>query len=57
MKAFSQGNADFSVYGNIIEDIRHQAKGVRFPNFCHAKRNCNIVADALAKKGKGLYGA
>ena len=42
----------FFPYGNIIVDIRFQASAFQFSCFCHVKRNCNIVAVALAKKAK-----
>ena len=43
-------------YGNIIEDILYQASVFHFSNFSHFKHNCNIVADALAKKTKDYIG-
>nr|POE73462.1 hypothetical protein CFP56_08765 [Quercus suber] len=45
IQAISQGTSDFSAYGHIIEDIRSQAAAFQFSVFCHASRNCNIVAD------------
>ena len=45
-----------SAYGNIIEDILYQASVFHFSDFCHFKHNCNIVADALAKKTKDFIG-
>ena len=56
IQAISQGNSDFSVYGNILEDIRLQAAVLEFYNFCHVNHKCNIVADALAKKAKNCTG-
>lgn len=56
IQAISQGNSDFSVYGNILEDIRLQAAGLEFYNFCHVNRKCNIVAGALAQKAKNCMG-
>ena len=45
-----EGTFDFSAYGHIIEDICSQAAAFQFSVFCHVSHNCNIVADALAKK-------
>ena len=45
------GNAAFSLYGNIVKDIR----GL-FSDFIYLHRACNLVADALAKKAKTSLG-
>lgn len=53
INALSQGSGGFASYGNIIEDILFLAADFQFLfifcNFCHVKRICNVVADALAK--------
>ena len=54
IQAVIQGNSMSAEYGNIIEDIRILAADFDFIHFIHAKRNCNVVADALAKKAKVL---
>ena len=41
-----------SAYGNIIDDIRCRVAAFESFEFCQVHRNCNIVADALAKKSK-----
>ena len=56
IQALIQGNSTSSEYGNIIEDIRTLATDFDFCHFIHVKRNCNVVADALAKKAKTLSG-
>ena len=54
IQAIIQGNSASAEYGNIIEDIRSLAADFDFCLFIHVKRNCNVVADALAKKAKTL---
>uniref|UniRef100_A0A7N2MBE6 RNase H type-1 domain-containing protein n=1 Tax=Quercus lobata TaxID=97700 RepID=A0A7N2MBE6_QUELO len=54
IQAVIQGNSMSAEYGNIIEDIRILAADFDFIHFIHVKRNCNVVADALAKKAKVL---
>ena len=50
INAINQGNAGFSTYGNIIEDIRCQAVVFQSFVFNHVSHSCNCVTDALAKK-------
>ena len=54
IQALIQGNSASSEYGNIIEDIRTLATDFDFRHFIHVKHNCNVVADAFAKKAKTL---
>ena len=35
-----------------MDDILHLSAQLRSFNFCHVKRNCNRVADAMAKKSR-----
>ena len=56
INALSQGSSGFASYGNIIEDILFLAADFLFFFFCHVKRICNVVADALDKKAKDLLG-
>lgn len=49
IQAIKADTADQSMYGHIVDDILHQT-AQRFSDFCHVKRICNKVADALAKK-------
>ena len=56
IQALIQGNSASAEYGNIIDDIRTLAADFDFCHFIHVKRNCNVVADALAKKAKILSG-
>ena len=51
-QAITHGNSELAEYGHIIEDIRILAADFDFIQFSHVKRNCNVVADALAKKAK-----
>lgn len=41
----------------MIEDVlfQFQVNELSFFCFCHVKRNCNCVADALAKKKKAKF--
>ena len=52
IQAVTHGNAELAEYGHIVEDIRILAADFDFIQFSHVKRNCNVVADALAKKAK-----
>ncbi|XP_030934115.1 uncharacterized protein LOC115959727 [Quercus lobata] len=56
INAIDQGNAGFSTYGNVIEDIRCQAVLFQSSVFNHVNRSCNCVAVALAKKAKRGWG-
>ena len=49
IQAIKADTADQSMYGHIVDDILHQTAQMRFSDFCHVKRICNKVADALAK--------
>ena len=48
------GNSASAEYGNIIDGIRILVADFDFIHFNHVKHNCNVVADALAKKAKTL---
>lgn len=50
IQAIKDGQPCQSFYGHIVDDILHLSAQLRSFNFCHMKRNCNRVADALAKK-------
>ena len=50
----SQGNDVLFAYGNIIDYILWHVAAFQFFEFCQVHRNCNFVADALAKKGNHL---
>lgn len=50
------GNAAFSLYGNIVKDIRGLVSVFQFSDFIYLHRACNLVADALAKKAKTSLG-
>ncbi|XP_075668938.1 uncharacterized protein LOC142638757 [Castanea sativa] len=52
IQAITQGNSDNLELGHIIDDIRILATDFNSSQFCHVKRNCNVVANALAKKAK-----
>ena len=43
--------------GVVIEDIHCQAVVFQSSVFNHASRSCNCVADAIAKKARGNWGA
>ena len=53
IQTINEGFLDQATYGHIVEDIHHasQVPTVIF-QFCHVKRSCNKVADALAKRAK-----
>ena len=52
INALADGRAEQSIYGHIIVDIIHEAAQLSFSKFVHVNRNCNRVADAMAKKAK-----
>ena len=52
IQAITRKDSDFLPFGNIIDDIWLQVSTFQFSDFCHVHRNCNIVADALAKRAK-----
>ena len=47
-----QENSNHPDFGHIIDDIRILASDLNSFQFCHVKRNCNVVADAPAKRAK-----
>ena len=52
INALADGRADQSIYGHIIDDILHEAAQLSFTDFIYVNRNCNRVANTLAKKAK-----
>ena len=52
IQALKEGSSGHSVFSNLIKDSLFQAAKLHFYDFCHVKRSCNTVADALAKKAK-----
>ena len=52
IQAIIQENSGHPEFGHIIDDIRILATDSIPFQVCHVKRNCNVVADALAKKVK-----
>ena len=47
---------DMASFGNILGDIRMHSDVFHFVEFAYVNRNCNVVADALAKKAKSVRG-
>ena len=56
INALSQGSSCSTSYGNTVEDILFFVAAFQFFYFCHVKRICNVVANALAKNTKDLLG-
>ena len=52
IQAIKDGQPCQSFYGHIVDDIFHLSAQLRNFTFCHVNRNCNRVADALAKKSQ-----
>ena len=52
IQAINGGLSSPSLYGHIVDDILHLASQLRYYKFYHVNRNCNKVADALAKKSR-----
>ena len=52
IQALKEGSSGHSVFSNLIKDSLFQAAKLHFYDFCHVKRSCNTVADALVKKAK-----
>ncbi|XP_030945938.1 uncharacterized protein LOC115970443 [Quercus lobata] len=52
IQAIIQENLDHPHFGHIIDDITILALDLNSFQFCHVKCNCNVVADALAKRAK-----
>ena len=52
IQAIIQENSDHLDFGHIIDNIRIFASDLNSFQFCHVKRNCNVVVDALAKRAK-----
>ena len=57
INALLHGAGDLASFGNILDDIRLHSSVFQFVEFVHVSRNCNSVADALAKKAKSNVGA
>ena len=56
IQAISEGILDSSAFGHIVDDIRMLAEAFQFSLFTHVPRNCNVLADSLAKKAKTIRG-
>ena len=54
MKAIVQEHPVLTSYGDIVDDIHDVASTFQSAQFVSVHRACNMVADALAKKAKGL---
>ncbi len=54
IKALFTNDPCMAVYGHIIQDIKFTASTLRWSRFQHVKRQCNLVAHALARKAKDL---
>ena len=52
INALVDGRAEQSIYGHIILDILLEAAQLSFSEFVYVNRNCNRVADAMARKAK-----
>ena len=52
IQALTHGATSEAPYGNLIDNILILASHLSKVNFCHVKRSCNRVADALAKRVK-----
>ena len=52
INTISQGSANQSLYGHIVDDILAQVSLLSSSYFCFVPRLCNKVADALAKRAK-----
>ena len=47
MKALSSSLADWSLLGNVVDDVRHLVFGMHWVNSSCIRRGCNHVAHAL----------
>ena len=56
INAITQEGAEFSSYGNIIDEICWIAADLKFVKFDHVSHVCNCVVDVLAKKAKNILG-
>ncbi|XP_075655083.1 uncharacterized protein LOC142625282 [Castanea sativa] len=52
INALSNGGANQSSYGHIVDDILAQTSLLSFSEFCFATRSCNKVADTSAERAK-----
>ena len=52
IQSLTRGAVSEAPYGNLIDNILILASHLSKVNFCHVKRSCNRVADALAKRVK-----
>lgn len=57
INALLHGAGELASFGNILDDIRLHSSVFQFVEFVHVSRNCNSVAEALAKKAKSNVGA
>lgn len=56
INALTKEFGELATYGAVLEDIRVLASGFQMVEFRHVTRNCNAVADALAKKASSTLG-
>ena len=56
INALLHSAGELASFGNILDDIRLHSSIFQFVKFVHVSRNCNSVADALAKKDKSNVG-
>ena len=57
INALLHGASELASFGNILDNIHLHSFVFQFVEFVHVSRNCNSVADALAKKAKSNVGA
>ena len=56
INALLHGAGEMASFSNILDDIRMHSAVFQFLKFVYVSRNCNTVADALAKKAKSDVG-
>ncbi|XP_030936248.1 uncharacterized protein LOC115961400 [Quercus lobata] len=55
MKALSSSLADWSLLGNVVDDVRHLVFRMHWVNFSCIRRGGNWVAHALAQYARNIY--
>ena len=56
INALLHGASAMASFGNILDDIHMHSAVFQFVEFVYVSRNCNSVANALAKKAKSDAG-
>ena len=56
INALLHGAGDMACFGNILGDIRMHSDVFQFVEFAYVNLSCNVVADALSKKAKSIWG-